>query len=534
MAGKKIFRSYRGSALWPRVNQRPLVIMPTKRTLRGEITYSQAKGSDGNVVRELSYTAEQAKFYTRIYRNCDVISELVAHHLGICPSACQVEGPKKWMSGSFNLCVPVNVNALRRVIMRFPLPYRVGESFRPGNADEKVRCEAATYAWISQECPSIPIPHLYGFALSTGQLFTSREHLPFLTQLWHSLKCTFRKLLQLPLPSRLVQHPTTISNKLGPYLLIDFIEEADGRMLSDDWHDKYDGNQALRMNLFRNLAKVILTLSHKPLPKIGSFTIDNDGFLRLENRPLAADSTIVENEETPLDIPRDRVYHTVDSYVNDLLSVHDSYLRYQPNSLACVADCVTQMSALSMMRALSARNILVDDDWNIKYLIDLEWAIAQPVEFMQPPYWLTGETVDEISPDKYSERHKEFTEMFKEQEHKIHPSHSIQCSSVIKRAWETGAFWYILALLSPSSLGKLFYTRIQPQFTMADMDRVPFLMTTYQHWTRDAAGFLKTKVKDKMEYNERLQQIFGVKDEELNEGLKNDLDRFERAKLVLG
>ncbi|EEQ86287.2 uncharacterized protein BDCG_01407 [Blastomyces dermatitidis ER-3] len=237
------------------------------------------------------------KFYTRIYRNRDAISKLVAHHLSIYPSACQVEveEPKKWMSGSFNLCVPVNVNT-----------------------------------------------------------FTTH-----------------------------------------------FIEEADGRMLSDDWRDKHDDDQTLRMNLFRNLAKIILTLSHRPLPKIGSFTIDNDGFLRLENRPLAAaKSTIVENEETPLDIPRDRVYPTVDSDVNGILSVHDSYLRYQPNSLACVADCVTQMSALSMMRALSARflepglnhgpfylsltdlhasNILIDDDWNIKYLIDLEWAICATI-----------------------------------------------------------------------------------------------------------------------------------------------------------
>ncbi|EGE83252.2 hypothetical protein BDDG_06196 [Blastomyces dermatitidis ATCC 18188] len=391
------------------------------------------------------------KFYTRIYRNRDAISKLVAHHLSIYPSACQVEveEPKKWMSGSFNLCVPVNVNTLRR--------------------------------------------------------FTEREHLPFLTRLWYFLKCTIRKLLRLPLPSRLVQHPTTISNKLGPYLLLDFIEEADGRMLSDDWRDKHDDDQTLRMNLFRNLAKIILTLSHRPLPKIGSFTIDNDGFLRLENRPLAAaKSTIVENEETPLDIPRDRVYPTVDSDVNGILSVHDSYLRYQPNSLACVADCVTQMSALSMMRALSARflepglnhgpfylsltdlhasNILIDDDWNIKYLIDLD-------------------------PDKYSKRHKEFVEVFKEQEHKIHPSHSMQCSSVMKRSWDTGSFWYILALQSPSGLSKVFfYARIQPQFTMVDMDR--------------------------MEYNERLQQLFGVEDKEVNEGLKNDLDRFERAKSAL-
>ncbi|OAT14013.1 hypothetical protein BDBG_09105 [Blastomyces gilchristii SLH14081] len=332
------------------------------------------------------------KFYTRIYRNRDAISKLVAHHLSIYPSACQVEveEPKKWMSGSFNLCVPVNVNTFTTR----------NHAFSSSLSRWRELFFLAT-RMRSQECPSVPIPHLYGFGLSTGQLFTEREHLPFLTRLWYFLKCTIRKLLRLPLPSRLVQHPTTISNKLGPYLLLDFIEEADGRMLSDDWRDKHDDDQTLRMNLFRNLAKIILTLSHRPLPKIGSFTIDNDGFLRLENRPLAAaKSTIVENEETPLDIPRDRVYPTVDSDVNGILSVHDSYLRYQPNSLACVADCVTQMSALSMMRALSARflepglnhgpfylsltdlhasNILIDDDWNIKYLIDLEWAICATI-----------------------------------------------------------------------------------------------------------------------------------------------------------
>ncbi|PGH08670.1 hypothetical protein AJ79_05952 [Helicocarpus griseus UAMH5409] len=497
--------------------------MSTKRSLlRREITYSEAKRSHENVVHELSYP-KCAQSSTRIYRRREVIAALVAHHLGVCPSTCQVEEPKKWMSGSFNLCVPVKITSTsRRLVIRFPLPYRVGDNFRPGNADEKVRCEAATYAWISQECPSIPMPHLYGFALSTGQL--------------------------------LVQHPASIPNETGPYLLMDFIEEADGRMLSDDWHDKYDGNRELRMNLFRSLAKVILTLSRKPLPKIGSFTIDNDGFVRLENRPLAAESVILENAETPLDIPRDRVYNTVDSYVNDLLFVQDNYLRHQPNGLVRVADCVTQMSALSMMRALSARfferdlnhgpfylsltdlhasNIFVDENWNIKCLIDIEWAISQPLEFIQPPYWLTGETVDEISPDKYSERHEEFMEIFEEQEHEMHPTQPIQCSSVIKKTWDTGAFWYILALQSPSGLNTLFYKHIQPRFTVSGTDNVRFLMATYRFWTCDAGAFLKAKVEKKKEYNERLQQEFHVEDKEINEELDIDLDKFKLAEPAL-
>lgn len=146
-------------------------VMPVKRRLlRKEITYSEAKASTYNIVHELSYEREQLRFYNHVYRHRDDIAALVAHHFGLYPSACQVEEPTEWMKGSFNLCVPVRVGTLRRVIMRFPLPYRTGEKFRPGNGDEKVRCEAATYAWIGQECPSIPIPHLYGFGLSTGQL----------------------------------------------------------------------------------------------------------------------------------------------------------------------------------------------------------------------------------------------------------------------------------------------------------------------------------------------------------------------------
>lgn len=54
-------------------------------------------------------------------------------------------------------------------MIRFALPHRVGEEACPGNGDEKVNCEAGTYAWIQEDCPDIPIPHMYGFGLSTGK-----------------------------------------------------------------------------------------------------------------------------------------------------------------------------------------------------------------------------------------------------------------------------------------------------------------------------------------------------------------------------
>lgn len=83
---------------------------------------------------------------------------------------------EKWHHGSFNLCVPVTINDWKwkqqpgkRVLLRFPLPYRVGEAFRPGNGDEKIQCEAGGYTWLQENCPDVPIPKLYGFSTSTGE-----------------------------------------------------------------------------------------------------------------------------------------------------------------------------------------------------------------------------------------------------------------------------------------------------------------------------------------------------------------------------
>ena len=50
--------------------------------------------------------------------------------------------------------------------MRFPLPYKIGEANRPGNSDEKLRCEAVAYVWISENCSDVSLPQLRGFAVS--------------------------------------------------------------------------------------------------------------------------------------------------------------------------------------------------------------------------------------------------------------------------------------------------------------------------------------------------------------------------------
>ena len=146
-----------------------------RRLLRGEITYSAAKEQDANILHELGYRDKKIQFFTYLYRNRKRIQKLIARHLGLASAdACRVVEVEDWIHGSFNVCIRADIvdrngDTRRRVMIRFPLPYRIGEKSRPGNADEKVRCEVGTYVWLKENCPNIPIPHLYGFGLSSGK-----------------------------------------------------------------------------------------------------------------------------------------------------------------------------------------------------------------------------------------------------------------------------------------------------------------------------------------------------------------------------
>ena len=142
----------------------------TLRPLRKEITYSEARREDVHiqVLRRLRIYDKQNEFFVGLSLQTELIKVVVAHRLGLSSTKqCQVADVEDWLHGSYNVCIPVCINNWNdkaqsgtRVLLRPPLPYRVGEDFRPGNADEKIRCEAGTYAWLQENCPDIPIPPL--------------------------------------------------------------------------------------------------------------------------------------------------------------------------------------------------------------------------------------------------------------------------------------------------------------------------------------------------------------------------------------
>ncbi|PYI04805.1 hypothetical protein BO78DRAFT_347124 [Aspergillus sclerotiicarbonarius CBS 121057] len=521
-----------------------------RRLLREEITYSVAKEKEVNLLHRLQYPDQQAQFFALLDDRRDWIQAVVAHHLSLkSPKNCHVADKGDWLHGSFNVCIPVTLGRPRdlqrnkRILLRIPLPYRIGEAFRPGNGDEKIRCEAATYAWTEGNCPDVPIPKLYGFAASTGETFTRLENLPFLTRCIHRLRCWLRSLFRLPAPSCYIRndsrHLMSCDKPPVGYVLVEYIDESKGTMLSDTWPTQHTCSE-LRTNFFRDLSRIFLSLAKIPFQKIGSFTIDNRGFLQHTNRPLSLGIQDLENEEIPVDMPRDYTYSTTDSYVVDTLAYHDNRLQHQPNAINNLSDYIYQASALTAMRAifplffrrelrrgpffftltdLHQSNILVDKDWHITCLIDLEWGCSLPAEMIQPPHWFTNKAVDQMDAAEYNNVRLEFMSILGEEERALAKkdnrisSESMIVSTIMNQTWETGTFWFSLALTSPTGLFSLFYKHIQPIITAKCPEHDAFHQIMPWYWTTDTVGIVRRKLADKKDYDVRLRQAFGVSSE---------------------
>jgi hypothetical protein len=109
------------------------------------------------------------------------------------------------------------------------------------------------------------------------------------------------------------------------YLLIECIEETQGTMLSNTWSENQHDIK-LRMNFFRSLSQILLSISRTPLPCIGSFIINREGYLILSNCLLSMELQELENKKILTGLPRDYTYSTVESYIADILGVYDSCL----------------------------------------------------------------------------------------------------------------------------------------------------------------------------------------------------------------
>ncbi|PGH10200.1 hypothetical protein AJ80_07559 [Polytolypa hystricis UAMH7299] len=423
----------------------------TRRLRQGEVTCSWAKEEETNILTALQDHPQRANYFSHLLKHSNAVWKAAAHHLSISPKEC-------------------------------------------------------TYAWLKENCLSVPVPKLYGFALSTGQSFTAAENLPLLLQSFHFLCCYMLKLFGYMSPSAYVRRQgPCLSDLKASYLLIQYIDESEGTMLSCTWNNRqHDKN--LCANLFKGLAQIILKLVKVPVPQIGSFVINNNGFLVLSNRPLSLEIHQLESEEIPVDIPRDMTYSSVDSYVADTLAFHDSCLHHQLNAINNEFNLTTMKTVAShffkcdprrghfvyMLNNLHQSNILVNEQQNVRYLIDLEWACSRPIEMLHPPHWLTNQGVDMDTTE---------AELFNFNTSRVHEHPGAGGEAILQRQYNVAFRGY-----EPGMRDQNVLVFISPH----DPDWAWFLKIIKHLWTQGIEAFIAKKLKEKAAYDKKLQEEFNI------------------------
>ncbi|KAH1486018.1 hypothetical protein KXV64_007796 [Aspergillus fumigatus] len=164
---------------------------------------------------------------------------------------------------------------------------------------------------------------------------------------------------------------------------------------------------------------------------------------------------------------------------------------------------------------LHPSNILVDEDWHITSLIDLEWGCSLPIEMIQPPHWFTSMAVDRIVSEEYNELRMEFMSILTVEEEGLHDHghkkpdpKAFRLSEVLSTAWNNGTFWYSLALSSPTGLFAIFDKDLHPRFIKKCPDHDAFHQVMPWYWAQDIVPISIKKLADKKDYDIQLQHEF--------------------------
>lgn len=350
-------------------------------------------------------------------------------------------------------------------------------------------------------------------------------------RLYESLRRLILKLTGQSIPCRYVSHGRTLFNT--GYLLLEDVKSDGINTLWESWeHHRNDSMK--RKNLIRDLSDIILAVGRKTMPRIGSLTVDDHGYLGLNNRPLTVPLQQLENERIDPGIERSYTYTNAISYAVELLESHNQTLRYQPNAVDDEDDGLLQMSTYACMQTVlpqffprSTRrgpfilrltdihqsNIFVDEEWHIRSLVDLEYAAFLPREMELTPFWLDSRDLDGLStdPDRFDPVHREFVSIFREQE-RCQFNGSSPRADAMQRAWEQKSFFYYHSLRMRIGCVNIFQHQVLPLFKTEFAFKPSFAEHLMPLWSTDGEQMLRQKTLDKEKYDLELQQQFAAQD----------------------
>ncbi|TLD29613.1 Aminoglycoside phosphotransferase [Venturia nashicola] len=489
------------------------------------LTYEAAIDSESDVIRHAEVIREAAEFLSELEASAPQFEQLVAHHLGLPDSQrCSVWARKHWMSGGFNIGIPIDVlgqGVGRRVFMRIPRPHKIAEQRFPGAIEEKMRCEIGTYAYIQDDCKDIPIAHLIGFGLPGGQTFTHAKHVATYQRFFRSLQRFFCSALRWPCPSYYINHPSPRSRGFS-YILLEYVSA--GAPLVSTWN-KYRDDPVRRQNLYKGISNIAISLGQKPWPCIGSLRFLDDATYGLHNRPLSCHIPNLENNVSERVIDTSKIYSDAHEYYMDLMAYQESRFVRQPNSVFNEHDCRAQMAVYVYTRSLlkqfslkeprngpfyltfSDENVghfFVDENWNVTKIVDLEWVCSWPTAMSGTPYWLSALGIDQIygkTEEDFLEIQTQYLDALRENEDKRKASRPL--SSIIKHNWDNNAFWLLHGLTSVDALFNICRRHL-----LLDVMTQPGWENAAAQFDAQSDALVQRKVAEKAVYNARLKELY--------------------------
>ncbi|KAL2213275.1 hypothetical protein CC79DRAFT_1299223 [Sarocladium strictum] len=501
---------------------------------RGPVTVETALEEERNVLRWATYAPATDRLFEDLWDNRDTIATIVRHHLGLAPSdRCTVLPRERWIRGGFNLCVFVEVasgDSTKRIVFRVPMPHKLAEGRYPGSVDEKVDTEVGAYIWVEEHCPEIKVPHLFGFGYMDGRHFTHAKQMSIWSRLTRSFWREIYHRLELPLLSNYIWNRPS-KQLSSAYLVLEYLGPDVGTTLSTTFVANKD-DEDRRARLFKGLSRIMLSLARIPQAKIGSFQFRSNGTIALTNRPLSFSMMISENDGARRTIERDETFTCTDAFVSEALTFHDNRFLNQPNAVYSEKDCRGQMAVKTLLRTISHNfirsdlrdgpfplqltdchmsNILVDQQWNITGLIDLEWICALPAEMMTVPLWLTGSSAEQLEDEKletFDKARREFMRIFESEEEKqaISPLNRSRprLSTIMHNMWESKGTWFWQSISAMNLMYFLVESHLCPPGSITSKAE----RHISRFWRPDAEEMVQKKLADKETYEQDLRALF--------------------------
>ncbi|KAI4682603.1 hypothetical protein J4E81_009678 [Alternaria sp. BMP 2799] len=382
--------------------------------------------------------------------------------------------------GSYNICLVVKLNAKPTYVIRFPQPGTTATHF----LDEKVRNEVQVMDLLRRT--TIPLPKVYSWGLTSDS------------------------------PSQ-----------LGPYIIMEYVE---GKPLINENDDPQrpmtvsrwsSGETWVTQEFFMPTAKYL------DFSTAGAIRRSSPDEWVASERPVTDNMNVLARNilNYPTEYFSTTSISSPKAYFEQLADQHLAHLHTQRNAVEDREDARRCFIARHRLKQsidqylltdtetspfklycwdLRPSNVLVDDDLNVKAVLDFEFCNALPAQFAHdPPWWLTilrpttwidndfqfGALKDRLEPHI-----EQFLQVMEKKEKEMGGT-VVPLSARMRDSWTSNRFWFNAAMQDSWSIDAVYWAALHKPGDEVLDDALKAEMETFVEMKMEQLDAYKTECK---------------------------------------